>query len=161
MPKPKTIIVYESYHHHNTETIARVIAQRLQADLYKPEQVNLSKLSDYEALGIGTGIYFSKPHEKIQSFLNSIPNLTGLKGFIFTTSGSINQIYIQGIKTKNISAMEQKGLQIIDYFFTKGWDTLGPFKLLGGINKGHPDLDDLYKAELFANKILNTLKSKI
>lgn len=161
MSKPKTIIVYESYHHHNTETIAHVIAQRLQADLYKPEQVDLSKLSDYKALGIGTGIYFGKPHEKIQSFLDSIPDLTGLKGFIFTTSGNINRIYMQGIIAKIISAMEQKGLQVIDYFFTKGWDTFGPFKLLGGINKGHPDLNDLYEAELFSNEVLNSLKSKI
>jgi len=29
--------------------------------------------------------------------------------------------------------------------------------LVGGINRGHPDLKDLYNAELFANKLLNEL----
>ena len=53
--------------------------------------------------------------------------------------------------------MEQKGLQVIDCLSVKGRDTFGPYKLLGGINKGHPDLKDLYNAELFAHKILSVL----
>ena len=157
MSKSKIIIVYESCHNQNTETMAHVIAQRLQADLYKPEQVGMSQLSDYEALGVGTGIYFGKPHEKIQSFLNSLPNLIGLKGFLFTTSGSINSAYVESVITKIINEMEQKGLQVVDCLYNKGWSTFGPCKLLGGINKGHPNLNDLYKAELFANKLLNAL----
>jgi len=157
MAKPKIIVVFESYHHHNTETIARIIVQRLQADLYKTEQIDPTILTDYEVIGIGTGIYYSKPHEKIQSFLKNLPHLTGLKSFLFTTSGCGNKAYIQSIFTKIVSEMEQKGLQVIDCLSVKGWDTFGPYKLLGGINKGHPDLKDLYNAELFAHKILSVL----
>lgn len=92
MSKPRIIIIYESYHHQNTEKVAQVITQRLQADLYKPDQIKPAKLLDYEAIGIGTGIYFGKPHQKIQSFLDNLPALSGQKTFLFTTSGNIEKI---------------------------------------------------------------------
>jgi flavodoxin len=155
--KPKIIIIYESYHHHNTEKVAHVLAQRLQADLYKPSKIKPAQLLNYDAIGIGTGIYFSKPHHKIHSFLDKLPLLSNKKSFLFTTSGNINTRYIQGVVQKIISKMGGKGLKVIDSFSIKGWDTFGPLRLVGGINRGHPDLKDLYNAELFANKLLNEL----
>ena len=157
IPKPKIIIIYESYHHHNTEKVAHILAQRLQADLYKPSQIKPAQLLDYDAIGIGTGIYFSKPHHKIHSFLDKLPVLSQKKSFLFTTSGINNKKYIQGVVQKIISKMEEKGLKIIDSFSIKGWHTYGPLCLIGGINRGHPDLKDFYNAELFANKLLNEL----
>jgi flavodoxin len=157
MSKPRIIIIYESYHHQNTEKVAQVITQRLQADLYKPDQIKPAKLLDYEAIGIGTGIYFGKPHQKIQSFLDNLPALSGHKTFLFTTSGNIEKKYLKRILNKIIYKAEQKGLKVLGCLSIKGWDTFGPLVLLGGINKGHPDLTDLHKAELFANKVLNEL----
>ena len=37
----------------------------------------------------------------------------------------------------------------IGKFFCKGYDTYGPFKLVGGIAKGHPDEKDLMAAVEF------------
>lgn len=34
-------------------------------------------------------------------------------------------------------------------FSCKGYDTFGPFKLIGGISKGHPDKNDLDNAKAF------------
>jgi flavodoxin len=154
--KPKIIIIYESYHHHNTEKIAHILAQRLQADLYKPSQVKPAQLLDYDAIGIGTGIYFSKPHQKIHSFLNNLPALNDKKSFLFTTSGIFYKKYIQGVINKIIYKMEEKELTVIDSFSIKGW-TFGPLRLIGDINREHTDLKDLYNTELFANKVLNEL----
>jgi len=100
MGSQKIIIVFESYHHHNTEKIARVVSQGLQAELFKPDQVNLSKLSDFDMIGIGTGIYFGKPHEKIQKFLAQLPPLEGKKAFLFTTSGVQKENYTECIREK-------------------------------------------------------------
>ena len=155
--KKKIIIIYESYHHHNTEKIAHILAQRLPAELYKPSQVTPAQLHNYDAIGIGTGIYFNRPHHQIDSFLKKLPVLSQKKSFLFTTSGIINTKYIQHVVQKIISKMEDKGLKIIDSFSTKGWHTYGPLCLIGGINRGHPDLKDFYNAELFANKLLNEL----
>jgi flavodoxin len=50
-----------------------------------------------------------------------------------------------------------KGFEIIGEFSCKGFDTWGPFKLIGGLNKGKPDEEDFKSAERFAN----SLKEKI
>ena len=155
--KPKIIIIYESYHHHNTEKVAHILAQRLQADLHKPDQIKPAQLSDYNTIGIGTGIYFNKPHQKIYSFLNNLSALNGKKSFLFTTSGITYKKYIHCIINKIIFKMEEKGLTVIDSFSIKGWNTFGPLRLIGGISRGHPDIKDLYNVELFANKVLNEL----
>ncbi len=153
MKSKKIVIVFESCHHRNTEKIAQLIAQVLQAELYKPEQLNLSRLSEIDIIGIGSGIYFGKLHEKVQDFLEVLPFRNGLKSFLFVTSGFQRKKYIQEISDK----MKLKGINLVDYFSCKGFDTCGPLKLFGGINKGHPNLTDLYNAEIFANKLLNEL----
>ena len=44
-----------------------------------------------------------------------------------------------------------KGFEIIGEFSCKGFDTMGPFKLIGGLNKGKPNVDDFKNAKSFAN----------
>jgi flavodoxin len=153
MKSQRIIIIFASYHYRNTEKIAQVIAQRLQAELVKPEQVDISKLYEFDIVGIGGGIYFGKPHEKIRSFLAQLHPLKGKKAFLFTTSGVQNKKYIQYISNK----MELKGMKLIACFSCRGFATYGLLKLVGGLNKGHPDLKDLYNAEIFANNLLNRL----
>lgn len=157
MAKPRIIIIYESYHHNNTEKIAYILAQRLQADLCKTDQVNPGKLLDYEVIGFGTGIYFCKPHQKIHSLLDRLPNFTKQKSFLFATSGIKNNKYIHNIVNKIIFKIEEKGLDVIDWLSVKGWDTFGPAAIIGGINRGHPNLTDFYHTELFANSVLSKL----
>lgn len=157
MKKPKIIIIYESYHHNNTEKIAFVLAQKMQADLYKTDNVNINNLLNYDIIGFGTGLYFCKPHQKMHPFLDCLPALTGRKFFLFTTSGIINKKYTEGIINKIVLKIEEKGLDFIDYFSVKGWDTFGLTALIGGINRGHPDLNDFYEAEIFANTVLSKL----
>jgi flavodoxin len=43
-----------------------------------------------------------------------------------------------------------RGFSITGEFSCKGWDTVGPLKLFGGINKGRPNEDDLEEARVFA-----------
>ena len=38
-------------------------------------------------------------------------------------------------------------------FGCKGYDTFGPFKLVGGIAKGHPDQKDLAAARAFYRRL--------
>jgi flavodoxin len=53
--------------------------------------------------------------------------------------------------------LSNKGFEIIGEFACKAFDTMGPFKLIGGLNKGKPDEEDFKNAESFAN----SLKEKI
>ena len=38
---------------------------------------------------------------------------------------------------------------VVHYAAQYGYDTFGPFKLIGGMAKGHPDADDLQRARAF------------
>jgi flavodoxin len=57
----KTVVVYMSIYHNNTEKVSKVIADPLSADLKKADQTDPFSLSDYDLLGFGSGIYDGKP----------------------------------------------------------------------------------------------------
>jgi flavodoxin len=46
-----------------------------------------------------------------------------------------------------------RGFSIAGEFSCKGWDTVGPLKLFGGINKGRPNEGDLEGARVFARRL--------
>jgi flavodoxin len=53
-----------------------------------------------------------------------------------------------------------KCFEIIGDFSCKGFDNFGPFKLIGGLNKGHPNQEDIKKAKEFARKVKQKAISK-
>ena len=55
--------------------------------------------------------------------------------------------------------MAKKGFRIIGEFSCKGYDTFGPLKFIGGINKGKPDEKDLKRAREFAKTLINSSHS--
>jgi menaquinone-dependent protoporphyrinogen IX oxidase len=56
----KSLLVLYSYHHNNTEEIAKVFARVLDAQIKTPQQVNLEELQAYSLIGLGSGIYGGK-----------------------------------------------------------------------------------------------------
>ena len=149
----KTLIIYKSIHHGNTEKIAKVMANALEAELLDLKDANINIIKKYDLIGFGSGIYMNKPHKELIKFIDSLNNLKSKKAFVFTTSGRGNAGYNDLLKNKLL----QTGFEIIGGFSCKGFDTWGPFKIIGGINKGNPDKDDFKNAENFAND----LKKKI
>jgi hypothetical protein len=53
--------------------------------------------------------------------------------------------------------LSEKGFDIIGEFSCRGFDTYGPFKLIGGISKGRPNEKDLQKAGKFAQDLSEKL----
>ena len=49
--------------------------------------------------------------------------------------------------------VKEKQGSIVGEFSCKGFDTFGPFKLIGGISKGHPDKNDLDNAKAFFKEL--------
>ena len=64
-----------------------------------------------------------------------------------------------GAKGGGAKAMEEiaqaKGCPVLGEFSCKGYDTFGPFRLVGGIAKGHPNPRDLEKARTFYQELEN------
>jgi flavodoxin len=142
----KTLIVYASVHHQNTEKVAKVMAEELGADLAPIGQAQPETLTAYDLIGFGSGIYGRKIHKTLRQFIEALPTLTEKQAFIFSTRG--------GKEVQGHDALKEmllnRGLSITGEFSCKGWDTVGPLKLFGGINKGRPNEDDLEEARVFA-----------
>lgn len=145
----KRVIIYESVHHKNTEKIARVMAEVLKAELKKPGDVDINSLNDYDLVGFGSGIYYGKFHKNIIELIKKIKNVSNQRAFVFSTSGTGKKSYNDSIKKE----LEEKGFEVIGSFACRGFDTYGPFKLVGGISKGRPNEEDISNAREFAMKL--------
>jgi flavodoxin len=145
----KILIVYESIHHNNTKKIGKAMAECLNAELIKSDDVNVNNLMDYDLIGFGSGIYYGKFNKNILDLIDKLPNLPNKKAFVFFTSGQGKIEYNNPIEQK----LKEKDFKVIGSFACKGYDTFGPFKLIGGISKGRPNNNDIQKAKEFAEKL--------
>ncbi|MBN2517461.1 MAG: flavodoxin family protein [Candidatus Altiarchaeota archaeon] len=141
----KTLIIYHSEHHMNTEKVAKAMAKVLDAKLVRVGDAKAEMLKDYDLIGFGSGVYGFKPHQDIVGFVESLPKMKK-KAFVFTTSGSGKEKYTDKLRWQ----LSEKGFDLLGCFTCKGFCTWGPFKLFGGGAKGHPDEGDLEKAREFA-----------
>ena len=144
----KTLIICFSYHHKNTEKIASVFAKTLDAEVKIPSEVDPQVISDYDLIGFGSGISFGNHYKMLLDLVDKLPAVTNKKAFIFSTSGQTNN----GPKfhRKLREKLEPKGFSIAGEFNCAGFDTYGLLKIAGGIQKGHPNEEDLKQAEAFA-----------
>lgn len=149
----KVLVVCISVHHGNTEKIAVAIAKVLGAELRKPKEVE--DIQKYDLVGFGSGIFYWRHHRSLLKLVDNLPDSkNGQKVFVFSTSGTtlIKWLLHRSLKKRLV----KKGFDIVGEFFCRGLDTSGPLKLIGGINKGRPNKEDIMRAEEFAR----TLKKK-
>ena len=143
----KTAIIYASVHHGNTKKIIDEIARTNEVDLIDATQVTEKDLSGYDLIGFASGVYYGKFHQTVLNFASV--NLPANKdAFLICTCGgnaafrSIEEI------------VKSKQGKVVGKFSCKGYDTFGPFKLVGGIAKGHPNDKDLADAVTFYKGII-------
>lgn len=142
----RCVIVYTSVHHNNTEKVARAMAGALGAEVVRAAEAEPEAVASADLVGFGSGIYFSNHHKTLLAFAESLPVRQGGKAFVFSTSGRGGT----GFHRKLNGILAEKGYAIVGEFACKGWDTYSVFKLIGGLNKGRPDGDDLERAAAFA-----------
>jgi flavodoxin len=51
--------------------------------------------------------------------------------------------------------LESKGARVVGRFSCRGFDTYGPFKLVGGLRRGHPDSKDIEAAVDFCKSLMD------
>lgn len=140
----KTAIVYYSKHHGNTKKLLDAIAAGHEITLVDAAQTKALDLSDYDRIGFASGIYFSKFHKSVLEFARkNLPNNKPVF-FLYTYGG-----YQEGYTKAMEEVVSEKSAAIQGSFGCPGLDTFGPFKLIGGIAKGHPDQTDLKNAVSF------------
>ncbi|NWF78332.1 MAG: flavodoxin family protein [Chloroflexi bacterium] len=151
----KTLIIYVSVHHGNTEKVAGAMANALAAQLLQVNEADASMLERYDLIGFGSGIYFGKHHESLLDFVDRLPILRNKKAFVFSTSGLRKIPFIHDFHKPLKQRLQRKGFDIISEFSCRGLDTYRATKLVGGVNRGRPDIRDLKQAEDFARGLLN------
>ena len=154
----KSLLVLFSYHHKNTEKIAKVFAKVLDAQIKTPEQINPEELQEYNLIGFGSGIYGEKHHKLLLDFADTLPQITNKKAFIFSTSALQGKAKVAKDHSLLREKLLSKGYMIVDEFSCKGFNTNSFMKYFGGMNKGRPNAEDLKRAEEFAQNLKQNLQ---
>lgn len=146
----KTAIVYYSKHHGNTKKLLDAIKSATEdeitlIDVTKAESVNLD---DYDTIGFASGIYYSKFEKRVLGIAkNSMPKSKNV--FLIYTYGAEKQGYTKAIR----DALADKNANILGEYGCFGFNTFGPFKLIGGIAKNHPTNTEIQNAIDFYNNL--------
>lgn len=143
----KTAIVYYSEHHGNTKKLLDAIAEKGDVTLIEASSNQRTNLSEYELIGFASGNYYSKLHDTVLQFAEK--NLPSAK--------KVFLIYTYGVREPRLDTIKQiadlKGAQMLGTYGCPGFDTFGPFKLVGGIAKGRPNDEDIAEAVKFFMEI--------
>lgn len=110
-----------------------------------------ANLMAYDCIGLASGIYFQKFHADILDWAEKMLP-AGKKVFLLYTCGSKQGRYTDAIRR----IVESKGARLVGSYGCRGFDTFGPFKLVGGIAKGHPDEREIAGAAEFYRRLDNS-----
>lgn len=151
----KTAIIIHSYHHGNTEKIAKAIALVLNASIVHAQDCEPGRLKEYEMIGFGSGIDSGKNYAPILELASKLPKRESGRAFLFSTSGVTNDSKMKKDHKALRETLQKRGYIVLNEFQCKGFNTNSVLKYFGGMNKEHPNLDDLEAAKKFALAIDN------
>ncbi len=90
-------------------------------------------LASFDRIGFASGIYYSSVAKQLLSFANDhLPE--GKDVFYIYTHGAPVGGFLKSIR----EIAEKKHCRELGAYHCLGYDTFGPFRLVGGIAKGHP-----------------------
>ncbi|NLE90429.1 MAG: flavodoxin [Dehalococcoidales bacterium] len=151
----ETAIIYYSAHHDNTKKLLDAIANQGNVTLIKASDSGQTDLSEYDLIGFASGIYYQKFSDKVLAFAeNHLPQ--GKKVFFIYTCGMKRKGYTDAIQ----QIASSKGAEMLGEFGCLGYDTFGPFKLVGGIAKGRPNDEDIAGVVKFYEDIRQALRKE-
>ena len=148
----KSLLICVSVSNGNTRRVADRMAEVLGAEVVEPEAVDVDTLSDYDLVGFGSGIYFMAVHPRLWRLVRRLPPGHGIRVFTFFTSGG-GELPLLGYSRRIHHQLASKDFTVLDSFSCRGLDTVGPLRLFGGVNKGHPNDGDLDRAAAFATRM--------
>lgn len=143
-------VVYVSVHHQNTRRIAEAIAEELQADLFTIDQAQGIDFRNYQLVGLGSGIYFGRHHQLLRRFVDTWQKRPE-QVFLFSTAGLPFLHWLQHLSLRR--RVIDNRMTVVAEFSCRGWDTVGPLWLMGGINRRHPNRTDVDRAKEFARQL--------
>jgi len=145
----KALIIYASTHHGSTKKLAEAIADRYDVHLINAAKQQTADLSAYDLIGFASGIDFGKFYPCVEQFLErNLPE--NKRVFFLYTCAKVSSRFTKTAKT----AARKKGAAIVGEYGCRGFNTYGPWKLIGGMNKGHPSEEEVQAAVQFFESLL-------
>jgi len=146
----RTAIVYASKHHGNTYKVVKAISEQHDVDQIDAEKLRYMDLSPYDLIGFASGIDFGRFYPSVERFLKeNLPQ--NKKVFFLYTCARKNSKFTEAVK----QAALDKGAVIMGEYGCRGYNTYGPWKAIGGMNKNHPSQKELEEAIHFYEALLN------
>ena len=144
----KTAIVYYSKHHGNTKKLLDAIAAENVVTLIDVTEQPNADLAEYDRIGFASGIYYGSFAKQILEYAKAqLP--VNREVFYIYTQGAPKGSFLKAIR----SVAEGKQCREIGEYRCQGFDTFGPFKLVGGLNKGHPTEEEIKGAAEFYRQL--------
>jgi flavodoxin len=158
VPLPaKSLVIVFSYHHKNTEKIARIFAEVLGAEVKTPQQVKPEEIAEYDLVGFGSGIYSATFGASVLDLADRLPQAGNTKVFLFSTYGAPAAFaggeFVANNHSQIREKLQAKGYTVIGEFGCAGWNTNSFLKYFGGLNKGRPNAGDFRNAKEFAENL--------
>lgn len=140
----KTAIIFASTHHGNTKKLVDAIAAQYSVTLMDATATKSADLTGYDRLGFASGVAFGKYYPQMLSFMEaSVPE--GKPVFFIHTAGDPREGHNAAAK----AITDARRCKALGTYCCKGFDTFGPFRLVGGIAKGHPTDAEIAAAVAF------------
>ena len=109
-------------------------------------------MSPYDLIGFASRIDFGKFYTSMEQFLkNNLPE--NKKVFFLYTCAKKNPKFTERIKREAL----ERGAVIMGEYGCRGYNTYGPWRIIGGMNKNHPSKEELEDAVLFYEDILKNV----
>ena len=139
-----TAIVYYSQHHGNTKKLLDAVAAAENVQLIDVTDACTTDLTAFGRIGFASGIYFNSFAKQVLSFAEQYLPENREVFFIYTHGAPVGG-FLKAIRT----ITEKKHCRELGAYHCQGYDTFGPFKLVGGLAKGHPTEDEIKEAVEF------------
>ena len=140
----KAAVCYCSRHHGNTRKVLEAMAGEGGLDLIDVTTRQAVRLDGYDCIGFASGIYGFAFHPAVAAFARQYLPQGKPVFFVYTCGGT------RGAGSRAVAEIARsRGCPVLGEFGCRGYDTFGPFRLVGGIAKGRPDARDLENARAF------------
>lgn len=140
----KTLILYSSKHHLNTEKIATAMGAELGAELKRVADAAPQDLDGFDLVGFGSGINRSNVYPELSALIGRVSERGGQRAFVFSTCAS-NRDWTEKFR----ALLSARGFRVVGEFHCPGLWTPLFFK----VRRGHPSESDMADARAFARNL--------
>jgi flavodoxin len=151
----ESLVIVYSYHHKNTEKIAKVMAEVLDAPIVTPQEVDIDEIHKFGLVGFGAGIDSGRHYKVLLDLVDKLPEVDNRNAFIFSTCTIHREVSKNHTTLREM--LQSKGYIIVGEFGCPGFNTNSFARFFGGVNKGRPNAEDLKHAEEFAQNLLHVV----